>query len=95
MSQVQSAVHALKGAEDLPKAIRDLRDQTARVEVLAGALADDYECLVVELEVQREVFLRLVATERGTHLDIWRTREASIREQVMAERGRNGPDIII
>jgi hypothetical protein len=90
VTQVQSAVQALSGTTELPKVIKDLEEQTARLEMLANALADDYETLSAEIEIQREVSLRLQAVvfekPLDAPLDAWRRLESTLRMQVMSER---------
>jgi hypothetical protein len=91
MSQVQTAVNALNGATELPKAIQDLGHQTKRMEDLTGTLMTEYQMLLERLEVQREVSIRLCSALSHSPpiipLEQWRQREESIREQVIRERG--------
>jgi hypothetical protein len=87
--QAQHAVAGLQGMglDRLPEALRELEAQTTRVVQLADALAEDYETLLEELEVQREVTIRLCSTPAslGTP-EWWREWEARVRQQVKDER---------
>lgn len=90
--QTQQALSSLQGAklEHLPQLMQELEEQTKRASRLADALADDYESLAEELEIQREVTLRLCAAVAETPADSffrqWREVERQARERVIEER---------
>jgi len=93
-SQVQQAVAEAKKAvaalnqlevSQLPDVIRALEEQTGRAERLASALADDYATLLGELEIQREVLLRMGERTNPT----WRELEAETRARVIEERAKD------
>jgi hypothetical protein len=96
--QAQHAVASLQGVglERLPEAIRDLEAQTTRAVQLADALAEDYETLLEELEIQREVTIRLCSTPAslGSN-DWWHEWEGRVRQQVKDERERRNAESAI
>lgn len=89
LAQARQAVANLQGVglDRLPAALRELEAQTARAAQLADALAEDYETLAEELEIQREVNIRLCTRTSGANSDsFWRQAEAFLRREVQDER---------
>lgn len=70
------------------EAMRGLEARVESLETLANALHDDYEKVTRELQLQREVTLRLCSQSReGAPLVTSRQLEGEIRLQVISERG--------
>jgi hypothetical protein len=101
LAQTQQALSSLQGArlDRLPEAIKQLEEQTKRAAQLADALADDYESLAEELEIQREVTLRLCAAVSEMPADSffrqWRELESQARERVIEEREQENAKSVI
>ena len=83
---IQVAMSKLVDIGALPQVLLELRDQTSRVSLLADALAGDYEMLLSELEIQREVTLRVLA--EVSPAGAWRDAEERHRRMVVEERKR-------
>lgn len=93
LAQTQQALSSLQGArlDQVPAVVQQLQEQTQRVTALADALADDYETLLAELEIQRDVTVRLFSvaeTDPEMTLDQWRELENKARVHIIEERER-------
>lgn len=87
---IQAAVSTLGQMGAVPEVLQDLKAQTQRVSLLADALAGDYETLLSQLEIQREVTLRMLSEASdatGNRYD-WRDAEERHRRMVVEERTR-------
>lgn len=101
LTQTQQALSSLQGAglDQVPVVIQQVQEQTKRASALAEALADDYETVLGEVEIQREVTLRLCAAVGVMRPDLplhqWRELENQTRLRVIEERERkNGESTI-
>jgi hypothetical protein len=84
--RVRLAVGSLGAVADLPKAIRELQQQTEQMVQLAGGLTEEYQSLLSELAMQREVSLRLCAMgSNQPSLEYWREKESEIRRELRGE----------
>ena len=85
VDQVRTVVGSLSVMGDVPKVIQELKEQTERISQLADALTDDYQTLLAELEMQREVALQLCWAGSHLPLEYWRNKEAEIRSRLLDE----------
>ena len=56
--------------DQLPMVIQSLKDQTVRAARLADAMADDYEALLIEVEVNREFLRQLLPSLEAEERDV-------------------------
>ena len=90
VNTVESAQHSIESASasaSIMTTVHDLKVRVQHLEDLAKSLRDDYEMMTAEVELQREVALRLcAATREGTPLSTLRRLEGEIRLQITSER---------